>query len=78
MTGYLEDGSLGDTCSNWTGVGSTTPDAFCQLERPAGVNDARAVVSYAGTTYMDVLEPGVNDVRSDGLLVARPRGQHGG
>lgn len=50
-------------------VGSQTPDQKCQAERPAGVQQARALIAYAGRHAAELLEPGTTYVSPDAHLV---------
>jgi hypothetical protein len=50
-------------------VGSMTPDAHCQLERPTGVSSGVAFIAHTGRAAADVLDPAATYVRPDGLAV---------
>ncbi len=50
-------------------VGSVTPDAQCQLNRPAGVTAAAAFVSFTNRPAASVLSPTAIYVRPDGTQV---------
>ena len=50
-------------------MGSVTPDAQCQLNRPAGVAAASAFVSFTNRTAASVLSPTAIYVRPDGTQV---------
>lgn len=49
--------------------GSSSPDAACALELPAGVSAARALVAYADRPASAALDAASNYVRPDGQLV---------
>jgi hypothetical protein len=49
--------------------GASTPDQVCQMERPAGVTTAQALIATTSRTAASVLAPGMNYVRVDGSLV---------
>lgn len=49
--------------------GSSSPDAACALELPAGVSAARALVAYSDRPASAALDTASNYVRSDGQLV---------
>jgi len=50
-------------------VGGSTPDQVCQMERPAGVTTAQAMIATTSRTAASVLAAGMNYVRVDGTLV---------
>src|ERR1043166_3490025 len=55
------------------GMGSTTPDAFCQNARPANVLRAAALIGHPGVRASGVLNLEASYVRPDGQRVGTGR-----